>query len=76
MVLAVQEYEYSIVYWENSIKQQCGHFVTKKGYCTYMHVHSALMAIEDVRQTQQKDAVVIQKLRNALTMSTSKTKVE
>ena len=71
--LAVQEYDYSIVYRKGVSNGNADALLRRKDTVP-LTVHSALttihsgLAMEDVRQTQQNDAM-IQKLRNALEIS-------
>ena len=71
--LAIQEYDFSIVYRKGLSNGNADALSRRKDTAT-LTVHSALttlhlgMAIEDVRQAQKKDAI-IQKLKNALEMS-------
>ena len=71
--LAVQEYDFSIVY-RKGVSNGNADALSRRKDSIPLTVHSALttihsgLAIEDVRQAQQNDAM-IQKLRNALELS-------
>eukprot|EP00731_Ephydatia_muelleri_P005310 Em0002g1486a len=71
--LAVQEYDFSIVY-RKGVSNGNADALSRRKDTVPLTVHSALttihsgLAIEDVRQAQQNDAM-IQKLRNALELS-------